>query len=102
MDQGSRITDYRVSSTAEDRLISLSASRTMNMDRMYIHDVLILFSALLGCKKSYSILGGDIMEDRYLLTADAHPSHFTAAAHHSPLILLSPFILDCITIYMYI
>lgn len=33
------------------------------------------------------------MEDRYLLTADAH---------HSPLILLSPFILDCITIYMYI
>ena len=42
------------------------------------------------------------MEDRYLLTADAHPSHFTAAAHHSPLILLSPFILDCITIYMYI
>lgn len=40
------------------------------------------------------------MEDRYLLTADAHPSHFTAAAHHSPLILLSPFILDCITIYI--
>ncbi len=57
MDQGSRITDYRVSPTAEDRLISLSASRTMNMDRMYIHDVLILFSALLGCKKSYFYFG---------------------------------------------
>lgn len=65
----------------------------MNMDRMYIHDVLTVSSALLG---HISILGGDIMEDRYLLSADAHYSHFTAAAHHSP------FILDCITIYMYI
>lgn len=36
------------------------------------------------------------MEGRYLLTADAHHSHFTAAAYHSP------FLLDCIIIYMYI
>lgn len=53
-DHGSRITDYGVQILlpSPSRLITiyLSASRTMNVDRIYIHDVSIFLSAL-GCKK---------------------------------------------------